>query len=176
MFELELKAKIEDRFIIKNKLKNLGCKWSGAKIQIDTIYKRNSTQDSSEIPVFRIRKCNDKIILSLKILEEDINTAKELELEISDSKVMSDILRVLGFRPIVEVIKRRETTTYKGFNICLDDVERLGTFVEIEKLSESIENKESIYQKINLILSELGVEKQDIVLEKYYQMILNSCR
>lgn len=172
MVEMELKATIEDCEKIRKRMGSEGCEWSPVQYQVDTIYERRKGSAENVSPIFRIRKCDGKIYLTLKVLEEDVNTANEFEMEISDEKVMGDILRILDFEEKVKVRKKRQTTTFRGFNICLDDVEKLGTFIEIEKLSEDKEEKIEIYNEMRVLLFSLGVREKNFVILKYYEMLL----
>lgn len=173
MIEMELKAAIDDKLALERQLKAKGCNISGVSIQKDTIYEKPSLIINESNPIFRIRQCNDNVILTLKVLEKDINTAKELELLISDAEIMHNMLNVLGFKPTITVIKERQETVYKGFNICLDYVEGIGSFIEIEKLLESCVDKDQIYEEMKKILLELKVKETNFVKEKYYEMLQN---
>lgn len=176
MIEMELKALLRNKSAVKKKLEEYGCKWSGVCLQVDTIYEMNNVWKKVGVPIFRIRKCNNEKILTLKMLEEDMNTAKELELTISDDEMMDKMLKAIGFFPKVQVIKRREITKYRGFNICIDEVSNLGLFIEIEKLSLESEYKEKVYSDMKMILAELGVSENDIQQEKYYEMLLENVK
>ena len=69
-----------------------------------------------------------------------IKTRPEIEVAIGDgdpaAEGMIRLLTHLGYRPVAVVRKRRSIyrITRQGFaiEICLDDVARLGTFVEVE--------------------------------------------
>lgn len=172
MVEMELKAVVKNKADVEKKLKNLGCEWCDEGEQIDSIYLKDEINKISS-PVFRIRKSKSKHFLTFKILEENVNTAKEFETQILDEQVFIEIIRLLGFHFYVTVKKQRKTTSYNGYTICLDEVEQLGTFIEIEKLSDSCQNEKEIYTQQRKILSLLGIEEQMLVNEKYYQMLMN---
>lgn len=172
VIEMELKAVLKNKLQVREKLKKDGCKWVLVGRQEDTIYEKNDTLQVVQVPIFRIRKCDDNTNLTLKVLEEDVDTAEELELSISDGTIMDKILQIIGFSIKVKIVKRREITKYKGFNICIDEVEGLGDFIEIERMSEKSTDKNVVYQEIKKILFELGIEEQDLRKEKYYKMLL----
>lgn len=82
---------------------------------------------------------------------------KEIEFGISDIDKAYDFLDTIGFKEWVTVEKTRIETTYQQFNLCIDQVKRLGDFVEIEILSEE-ENQTKFYeQKILEVTKELGI-------------------
>lgn len=172
MLEMELKALLKNKNQVKTFLEEQSCQWSEPHFQADTIYINEQTETTVKNPVFRIRKTDDQTILTLKIQETDLNTAQELELEISDDKTMHQILQTIGFTAKVELGKKRQTTEYKGYHICLDEVKRLGDFMEIEKLAEEGADKEAVYSEMMNILEEFGIKKEDLREEKYFEMIL----
>ena len=171
MLEMELKARLNDKSKLKQKLLLEGCKWSGTIVQEDVIYVNKDMIQSINVPVFRIRKIDNKTILTLKVQAADLNTARELELEVSDEKIMHQILRTIGFEAKVEVKKQRTETKYKGFTICIDEVERLGDFIEIEKIGTEDSEKEKEYAEMMCILEGLEITSKDLVEEKYFEMI-----
>ena len=171
MFEMELKAVLKNKLQVIDELGKNGCEWSRPLFQKDIIYIQNSVEKTVNIPVFRIRKIDDKTILTLKVQAADLNTARELELEVSDDEIMHHILQTIGFESIVEVKKKRIETDYRGYTICIDEVEELGDFLEIEKLSEEDSDKEREYEMMMHILTELGIREENLVTEKYFEMI-----
>ena len=174
MIEMELKALLKNKLQVKKKLEECGCEWVSVGLQVDTIYERSDAKQIVDTSIFRIRKYNDKKILTLKILMEDLDTAEELELDISDDIVMDKMLQFIGFLPKIQVVKRRQTAKYKEFNICIDEVEGLGDFIEIERISEKSNDKDRIYGEMRTVLLELGVEEEELKKEKYYEMILKN--
>lgn len=176
MIEMELKATLTNRSEVIKNLEQHGCKWIETVLQEDTIYIKSDIDQNIHEPIFRIRKCEDKTILTLKVLENDIHTAKELELNISNEKIMDQILKTIGFYPHARVMKKRSTTTLRGFNICIDEVKGLGNFIEVETISNLSDNKKNTYKEMLNVLLELGVEKQNLLQEKYYEMLLKKER
>lgn len=171
MLEMELKAVLKNKLQVINYLGKKECEWSRTLFQEDVIYIQNSIEKTVNIPVFRIRKIDGKTVVTLKVQAADLNTARELELEVSDDKIMHQILQIIGFEAKVEVKKKRIETDYRGYKICIDEVEELGDFLEIEKLSEEDSNRETEYEIMWHILEELGIREEDLVIEKYFEMI-----
>ena len=171
MLEMELKARLHDKSQLKQTLIREGYQWSVPILQDDVIYIKSDIEKTINIPVFRIRKTGEKTILTLKVQTSDLNTAKELELEVSDDKTMHQILQTIGFETKVEVKKRRMETVYKGYTLSIDEVERLGDFLEIEKLGEEGSDSEKEYAEMKKVLAELEIRTEDLVTEKYFEMI-----
>ena len=60
----------------------------------------------------------------------------ELETEVSDTEVLKNILIHLDFSPVASVIKLRKYLKCGRFTACLDQVEGLGDFLELEVIAE----------------------------------------
>lgn len=97
--------------------------------------------------------------------------SKEIEFGVEDFDQCYDFLKTLGYHEWVRVNKKRVTTTLDGFHICIDEVERLGDFVEIEVVTEE-EGKAKYYEKKMLALcQELELDSSSRVFEHYDTMI-----
>ncbi len=171
MFEIEFKFRVKDKKKIDNTFKKLNCKFSELH-QCDHIYVKNGINNFN-IPlgenVLRIREQNGVNYITLK---QRLNHL-EYETIVEDSNVINNIFITLGYHKLVEVDKYRKETNIKGFNITVDEVDRLGSFVEIEKLTENEEEIEKIKDEILKFASELGFYENDIEKEKYDAMILD---
>lgn len=172
MTEMEIKAHVQDAYFIEEELRSQGCTWSEPITQSDTIYKKSLHSPDIQEPIFRIRKAASKVILTLKVLSNDKNTATELELSVGDADTMEKILETIGFAPIAFLEKTRKTTLWKGYEICLDKVTGLGNFVEIEKLADNALHASEIYEDMKQLLLSLGITEKDFCKEKYYEMLM----
>jgi adenylate cyclase class 2 len=164
--EIEVKVKVEDFQNLLTKLQNLGCEFTQPIEQDDTIfinYDRPFVEFTPKDTFLRIRKSGGKTIFTFKQGEE-MNSV-EREFVVSDAKQLEDTLVFLGFHAAVRVKKVRRKTTYKEYEICLDEVESLGSFVEIEKITS--ENAEDVQKEMFAFLVSLGVKNTDRVLNGY---------
>ena len=171
MFEIEFKFRVKDKKKIDNTFKKLNCKFSELH-QCDHIYVKNGINNFNILlgeNVLRIREQNGVNYITLK---QRLNHL-EYETIVEDSNVINNIFITLGYHKLVEVDKYRKETNIKGFNITVDEVDRLGSFVEIEKLTENEEEIEKIKDEILKFASELGFYENDIEKEKYDAMILD---
>lgn len=173
MQEIEIKFQIDNIEKIKNTLLELGCEFSEELNQKDTIFVpdiNNTTSEEGKMFV-RIRYVNGKTQLNLKKQSNKTIQSKEIEFEVSNFDQANDFLNTIGLKEWVTVEKKRITTKYKQFNICIDDVKRLGQFVEIEIIT-SEKNKTDYYEKeIIKISKELGINTNNIVNNFYDTMI-----
>ena len=141
--------------------------------QRDTVFVPNINDVSSSTGkmFIRIRNVNGHSELNLKQKSNKIMQSKEIEFSVSDYDSAYDFLNTLGLDEYVTVEKKRITTKYKGFNICIDEVKRLGNFIEIEIITEG-ENKTDFYeQEIINIAKELGIAIKNRVNSFYDTMI-----
>lgn len=166
--EIEVKAKVLNFEDIKNKLKMLGCVFSLPIIQDDFVYNVRGLdlrKGYNNNPVLRIREQGDKILFTLKQNRGNELDCIEKEIEVSDRNTLKEIIELLGYEKTVEVHKKRIKTKYKDYEICLDEVEGLGLFIEVEKISE--EDGGKVQNELFDFLETLGVSKDDTVSKGY---------
>lgn len=170
-YEIEVKAKLRDLESTKSKICALGCVFSAPIIQHDFIYNQKGikVEMRHKTPVLRIRKQNDKTIFTVKQDRANELDCIERELTVSDGDTMQEIFKMLGYTKTVEVKKIRMKTKYKDYEICLDEVDGLGSFIEVEKISS--ESADKVQKELFDFLISLGVSKEDRVVQGYDSMI-----
>ena len=171
--EIEVKARLKNIEALINKLSVLGVLLSEPVRQEDTIYTNLPDGEFADfkpgVNFLRIRKSGGKVLFTLK--QSFVNELEgiEKELEISNEKEMEDILSLLGYHQAVKVIKTRRKAKYKDYEICLDEVEALGSFIEVEKLTD--EDSEKVQNEMFDFLISLGIEKADRVINGYDTLV-----
>jgi adenylate cyclase, class 2 len=174
MREIEVKAKIKNIKIIKKKLIKLGCVLSGSIIQEDKIFIHKSINypfKKKDKVVLRIRKSNSRHILTLKKNKTNELDCIEKETCVDKPKEMQEILVYMGYRIVATVKKRRQKCKYKDINICVDNVNSLGKFIELEKITENKSNGKKIQEELFDFLKLLGIKKEERVFKGYDTMI-----
>ncbi|MFH1505969.1 MAG: class IV adenylate cyclase, partial [archaeon] len=176
MIEVEVKARVKGFDEIKQALKKKEAKFLGKKRQSDRIFAIPEQLDEQNMMIKggilgRIREEDGKKELEFKETDRKTGSAAELKFKIDDLAPVERILKKLGFvESRLGAMKTREEYSYKGFNICLDEVERLGTFVEVEKIVEKEADKEKDYQECIDFLKELTPDFE-IEERKYGDML-----
>lgn len=100
-------------------------------------------------------------------------TRQELETEVADPAVMESLLMALGFHPVEpRVIKQRTEYHKDNMNACMDFVEGLGFFLELEIVIEEDQSKEGALEKIEEMLGKLGYSMEDTVRNSYLSMLM----
>lgn len=89
------------------------------------------------------------------------NQCNEYETIISDVVAMKNILKALGFEIEIIVEKKRNSWLTENIEICIDEVEGLGCFIELEaasfvKMEEMEAVQGSFYEFLNKIKARVG--------------------
>ncbi|MDR0911775.1 MAG: class IV adenylate cyclase [Methanobrevibacter sp.] len=194
MIEVEVKAKLNNKKELIGKLKSINAIYSHREIQNDIYYERNDIQFAKNDKALRIREIevnNEKIVkITYKgsKIEDKSKTREEIEIAIEDKDKMRSIFDRLMFIESGNVKKTRDIYKYKmlnnslnnnlnenldeNFEICIDNVEGLGNFVEIEiAIDEEINDDELINdKKVNNNDAKIKNKHVEIAIEKIYEL------
>jgi len=175
-YEIEVKASVDNLDIIKEKLSGRGCIWLKQIHQCDRIYSVYWTQINNEMRerVFlRVRSENGiDNILTFKCVLDSMEVV-EHESTIGQPQEVIEIIKWLGFKEYAIVNKRRLVGKLNGYNICLDDVDELGCFIELERIADEESLRVSIKNSLQGMLASLGIDEKQICNERYHVMIHN---
>ena len=80
---------------------------------------------------------------------------------------MIAIVKELGFVPFSDLSKTRRTGKLNDVEVCIDSVEGLGNFMELERLADENADPVAITDDLWRIMAELGVSRQDEVTDGY---------
>jgi len=175
MREIELKFQVGDLDGVVKKLESLGCKISDVVEQKDTIYVENlNTIESKEGSVWlRVRKTDGIVELNYKKQKKKKSESQEIEFGVLDYEKANLFLQALGYKEWVKVHKKRRYTTYLQATICMDEVERLGSFVEIEFLIEETDHRMDYdyEEELFTIAKKIGIDITKQIYSHYDTMI-----
>jgi adenylate cyclase class 2 len=164
--EIEVKAKVKDFEPLISKLKEIGCVLSEPIVQDDYIFNQKGINlEHHDSPVLRIREQGNRVIFTLKQNRGGELDCIEKEVEVNDRNILKDIFELLDFEQTVEVHKKRRKGNCRGYEICLDEVQEIGSFIEVEKMSD--EDGEKVQNELFDFLKELGVNPEDRVFVGY---------
>ena len=176
--EIEVKAKVADMNALRTKLQSLGCVFSEAITQDDTGYVRNvgSLETFLANDVFlRIRVQGDgQVIFTAKRPSKfagDGLAKTEHEVTVSCATELAHILGLSGFVPSHHLVKTRQTAHFGRYEICLDEIESLGSFIEIEVMGEEAD-ADAIQKDMYAFLESLGLSAVDQVKKGYDILLL----
>jgi len=168
--EIEIKIKVSDLTLVEQLLAEAGCMLGGPVVQEDTIYinyDRPFIEFKTGDVFLRIRKSNGKNLFTFKQGEEMNSIERETEVE--NAEQLHDILTFLGFRPEVQVRKTRRKGAWKQYEVCLDTVDGLGSFIELEKITD--EESGEVQDQMITDLASLGIESKERVLNGYDTLV-----
>lgn len=105
------------------------------------------------------------------------NQCNEFETVVDDEYALKRIFELLDFEEIVSVRKVRNSWIFDDVEISIDEVENLGTFIELEALDRVEEDKISlIHEHFHLVLKSLEAETGDRDRRGYPYMLLKKMR
>ncbi len=166
MREIEIKLRVKDFKDLEAELRERGCVLSGPIRQEDVIYSKagstNEWEQSKEGQiVVRIRRQSDKAEFNLKQQRSNEMDNLEYETKVEDPEAVHKILLAMGFEPEVEVKKFRRKGKLGEYEICLDTVDELGTFIELEKLTDENADPHEVREELFQTLEDLGLSRND---------------
>ncbi len=168
--EVEVKFRV-DFSAMKDKIESLGAVFVREELQEDVYF-------SLPLPkLLRVRKLENlgKAFLTYKEIRDLGRNEEfdELEIEVSDFEATVEILKRLGFREDVIVRKRRLVYRLNGVTLELNDVEGLGGFLDVEVISDDVEEaKKKIWEVAKL----LGLSEEDVEPRLYQELIREALR
>jgi adenylate cyclase class 2 len=141
-FEVEQKFRVDDWSVTEQKLRLMGATFQEDIIQIDHYFAHPGRDFAATDEALRIRSAGAKNWVTYKGPKIDAasKTRREIELPLPDGQqaaaTFSELLTALGFRSVTKLQKRRRAARLRwqgrACEIALDNVERLGLFVELD--------------------------------------------
>jgi len=174
MREIEVKARLRDEADFLVAASKLGIEFGQAMTQADRTFLSDTPYGDPAWNIFRLRRQDDKTLFTLKFHASDRSRDNhEYETEVKDGDQIQKILERLGYKQDVYINKSRRITHYKDLELCLDEVERLGAFVEVEKLAADDADVDQIQDELWSLLKSCGVAEEDRVHDGYDTLIRN---
>jgi len=168
MREIEVKAKLLDKKSFLAAAEKLNIKFSNIITQIDTTYETAISYDDPNWNIFRIRKQDDKLILTMKHKASTRSRDNyEYETLIENELEVIKMLERLGYVRGVTINKKRRIAKHKDIELCIDEIDELGDFVEVEKLAEDDADVDKIQNTLWELLVSMGVKPADRVYKGY---------
>jgi adenylate cyclase class 2 len=175
MLEVEVKYRAPDPAAVPAKLHALGAEPGGETSEEDHYFNGPDRDYRQTDEAFRIRRTAEDTRLTYKgpKREAATKTRKEVEVKIGDGReetatTMAELLVCLGFRPVAVVRKKRVVYHLarpvggkaRTIEVCLDEVEQVGSFVEVELVAEESEFEAAKAAVLGLA-AELGLTDQE---------------
>jgi len=153
MIEVEVKGRASEEQM--ERVRDLVSEWDflGEETQDDTYFSHPLRDFSESDEALRVRRVGDNYTLTYKGPKLDSVSKTREELEVVTAPEMNQILKRLGFRPVARIRKTRRNYSREGMILSIDDVENLGTFIELEADSnrpEDVKDLLKIFETLNL--------------------------
>ena len=180
MIEVEMKAKLANPAAMEQLLMSRGFIKAQYVSEQDAYFNGNNRDFRKTDEALRIRICEDietgakENTLTYKgsKLGSESQTRQEFEVAFENSANMLAILSALGFLHIFEVKKMRKSYTLGGITACIDHVDSLGDFLELEKLVESKEDYPEAVQELYAWLQRLEISKDSLTQLSYLELLM----
>lgn len=139
-----------------------------SKRQIDTVFLLPEQVDAPITPGSKIMRVRDVLnpetgelqrsLMTLKVEGQTKLVSDEYEFAVDDGNAAHQMLTALGWQEVVTVDKVRLESKTKDYTICIDEVAKLGLFIELEILTEDDANAGDIQQQMYTFLKNLNID------------------
>ena len=170
--EIEIKLKVKDLDELEKKMSEAGCVFGESFKQHDVIYSDKNNSRKFDEPIegdvsVRIRYEENSVKLTLKQQRSYQMDCIEYETEIKDPKVFDGMLKVLGWIPECEVCKTRKKGKLGDYEASLDNVEKLGSFVELEMITDDDADPQKAREELFKVMQQFGFSEADEETDGY---------
>lgn len=146
-YEVEQKHPVSDPATLEARLTELGATISGPQLEVDLYFAHPARSFAETDEALRIRRRGQSSFITYKGPKVDRTTKTRREIELAlppggdSAEAWQGLLEALGFAPVAEVrkLRRKAVIPWQGRRVegSLDEVQRLGTFAELELLSDA---------------------------------------
>ncbi len=163
--EVEIKAKIDNSGEFEKRLNYLGARFLREVVEEDLYFNHPCRDYAQTDEALRIRNDGTLTYKGPKV-DRDTKSREEINLRIGAVHEARSLLEKLGFRFVARVRKRRKYYSLGEVTICVDDVEDLGNFVEIECIGEY----DPCRDRVLSLAKQLEIER--FITKSYLEMLL----
>lgn len=179
MIEVEIKAEINSVDNYQKKFIDKGFVFKDCVLEKDIYLDNDNADIRSRDTALRVRTVTypdtDKsfsYITFKGVRSDDVSmTRPEFETGVDSADIALYIFKSLGYFPVHPFVNKKRNTYVKGnITACIDEVEYLGTYLELEILSEESE-KEASLSILWEFLSNIGLSKSMVTTTSYLSML-----
>ena len=163
MREVEVKYQVREKEELLVALKRRGIEFAAPVYQDDQAYAPVGWSHGDAklgVSFARLRTVGDRHTFTLKRPAENPLSCDEYETAIADREQMEQAILAMGFCPTVRIAKVRRTAALDGLLLCVDEVEGLGTFLELERMVPDGVSGEAVQAEMAAFVVSLDVEAE----------------
>jgi adenylate cyclase class 2 len=182
MIEVEIKIRLTDEefSVIPLKFNSMGFSFEQKMRETDYYYDGIDRSFAATDEALRVRiseNLNTDVIQAFltykgKKLDTISKTRTEHEVAIDTPETMKSVLKCLGFQSSFIIEKIRTYYSYKNINICIDKVQKVGVFMELENVIVNETEKESALNELLSLLETLGINKNRMERKSYLELYI----
>ena len=174
-FEIEAKMSVESFDAVRARLREVGAAPAGSHFEVNTFFDTAERGLLSRGEGLRLRLNRDVataretyvVTYKGRRLPGPLKSREEIEFDVAPGAAATDLFERLGYRRTLSFEKRRETWELGGCKVELDEVPRLGLFVEVEGPDE---------RTVLSVRDRLGLSDRPIVNESYVALLTDHVR
>ena len=158
--EIEVKYRVEDMEALLVALKSRGIELSEPVFQDDQAYAPAGWQFGDSklgVSFLRLRTVAGRHYFTLKQPADSAQACLEYETQVTDRQAMHYAAMHMGYRPTVWIAKTRRVATLDDCSLCVDDVEGIGGFLELEHLEPDDADTHTVQAGLAAFVSSLGI-------------------
>jgi len=173
MRNVELKARDHDPARSLERALALGAEDRGEIRQRDTYFVgargrlKLREQETGGSPLW------DELIEYSRADSADARTSSYRRVPVADAAPLLEALDA-AYGTLGTVIKRRRLLLWEGVRIHLDEVEGLGSYLELEAVADADSDLSGEREKVERLRAEFGIEDEDLVATSYSDLLLSA--
>ena len=178
-YEVEMKFPAADLAGLESRLAGLGATIAAAQSEVEVYFAHPARDFAKSDEALRIRRKGSANFITYKgpKIDAATKTRREIELPLSPggqaAQAWTDLIEALGFTPVGEVRKSRRKARVewqgRSVEVSLDEVDRLGSYVELELIAEA-DNLDAARSHILSLAEALGLKNSE--RRSYLELLL----
>jgi adenylate cyclase, class 2 len=159
--EVEVKYRVTDLEALISALTTRGVELGMPLCQDDQAYAPDGWaygDDRRGVPFARLRTTGSRHVFTVKRPAENVLACEEHETPVADRDQMHRAVLAMGFRPTVRIVKMRRTGSLGDLSVCVDELDGLGVFLEVERMVPDGVPGEEVQAELSRFVASLGIE------------------
>jgi predicted adenylyl cyclase CyaB len=163
---VEVKARLADLDAARAVAARLGATCAWTDVQVDRYYELDGARR------LKLRTCGRGPAELIRYDRPEATGVRTSEYEVSPVRdAAAEACLVPKMPPLVTVRKRRELWQLDNVRIHLDDVDGLGTFLELEAVVDAAHDEVACERSVRCLLDALGLRETDCLRASYSDLL-----